>query len=74
MPPTSREVKLNNIPFNSWPHKKLARHLSLFPQSPSAPEAISAQQLFDHGRYPYQGLLSASTDEDIQVIDWALNL
>lgn len=71
--PFTGEVTLDKKCLSQWPSKELARNLTLLPQHPIAPESISVQQLLSHGRYPYQGLFSQSSQQDIDVIEWALD-
>ena len=70
--PFEGEVILNEKCLSQWSQKKMAQHLALLPQHPIAPESISVQQLLSHGRYPYQGLFSQNSQQDLDVIEWAL--
>lgn len=72
--PLAGEVTLDNKNLRQWPGKVLARRLALLPQSPSAPENMSVQQLVSHGRYPYQGLFGQNSQADINAVEWALEI
>lgn len=70
--PFQGQVTLDDKCISQWPLKQLAQNLALLPQHPVAPENISVQQLISHGRYPYQGLFGQNSQQDLQVIEWAL--
>lgn len=72
--PFQGQVMLDEKCLSQWPSKKLAQNLALLPQHPIAPENISVHQLLNHGRYPYQGLFGQNNQQDIEIIEWALEV
>jgi iron complex transport system ATP-binding protein len=52
--------------------RDVARQLGLLPQSPIAPDGITAGDLVSRGRYPHQGLLQARSAEDEAAVAAAL--
>ncbi|TDC74380.1 ABC transporter ATP-binding protein [Actinomadura sp. 7K507] len=62
--PREGTVFLDGDPMGDLPAKRLARRLGLLPQSPLAPDGITAGDLVARGRYPYQGLLRQWSRED----------
>ena len=72
--PLQGQVTLDNKRLSQWPSKQLAQRLALLSQHPIAPENISVQQLIGYGRYPYQGLFGQNNQEDIEAVEWALEI
>src|SRR6056297_125433 len=52
--------------------KKLAKIMSILPQSPKAPDDFSARDLVGYGRYPHMNWLGRLTKKDYDIIDWAI--
>ena len=55
--PKAGRVELEGRPITSYGSKEVARLLSLLPQSPVTPEAITVRDLVGRGRYAYQTML-----------------
>ena len=72
--PISGQVSLAGQCLSKWQQKALARYIALLPQSPSAPDSISVAQLVRHGRYPHQGLLGLNSQDDVDAVEWALEM
>lgn len=70
--PLSGSVNLGELELVQWPKKQLARQIAFLPQTPMAPNDISAYQLVRHGRYPHQPLLGRFSAEDQAAVDWAM--
>lgn len=49
-----------------------AKRLAFLPQSPQAPQGITARTLAQHGRHPHQGLFRQWSAFDEQIVDEAL--
>lgn len=54
--------------------KKIAQKMAILPQSPDAPEGLTAAELVSYGRYPYQKGVGTLKDKDREVIEWALRV
>lgn len=54
--------------------KALARELAMLAQSPQLPDAVSAREIVELGRYPHQGLLGRMTEHDRDAVSWALGV
>lgn len=66
--PTAGAVILDGQAIGSIASKEVARRLGLLPQTPIAPDAITAADLVARGRYPHQGLLRQWTRDDERVV------
>src|SRR5690625_152955 len=71
--PRAGSVMLDGNPITSYSGKNIARRLSLLPQAPLAPDAITVHDLVGRGRYPYQGLFSQWSSEDTAAVSAALH-
>ena len=74
MSPADGQVFLDDKPLTEWPNKSRAQRLAVLAQSPVAPDDISVRQLVEHGRYPHQNLLANKSQQDIDAVDWALEM
>jgi iron complex transport system ATP-binding protein len=54
--------------------RELAKQMAILPQSPTAPDGLTVEELVSYGRYPYQKGLGKLNTEDRRVIDWALEV
>ncbi|VEP12966.1 iron-enterobactin transporter subunit; ATP-binding component of ABC superfamily [Hyella patelloides LEGE 07179] len=54
--------------------KTVAKKLGMLPQSPTAPEGLTVQDLVAMGRYPYQNWLQQWSSEDEQKVKEALEI
>lgn len=52
--------------------KELAQHIGVLPQIHSAPPDFQVKELVGYGRMPYQKWYQHNSDEDKQIIDWAM--
>ena len=74
MTPRKGAVLLDGESIHRQSTKEVARELGLLPQKPSAPEAITVQDLARRGRYPHQSLLQPWSDRDRVAVERALEL
>ncbi|MQA33929.1 ABC transporter ATP-binding protein [Modestobacter roseus] len=70
--PRAGRVLLDGKAVHRMPAKELARTLGLLPQSPIAPEGITAADLIGRGRNPHQGVFSRWKPEDDAAVAAAL--
>jgi len=72
--PTGGQVLLDGADIHSKPAKEVAKTLGLLPQSPTAPDGITARELISRGRYPHQGLFKRFSAEDEAAVNHAMEL
>lgn len=68
------KVSLEGNSIYEFSTKELAKKLAILPQTPTAPEGLTVEELVSYGRYPYQKGLGKLTAEDRKIIDWALEV
>ncbi|MGA5699045.1 ABC transporter ATP-binding protein [Peterkaempfera bronchialis] len=66
--PAAGAVMLDGRAITALPTKQLARRIGLLPQSSTAPEGITVEDLVARGRYPHQGLLRQWSPQDERVM------
>jgi iron complex transport system ATP-binding protein len=52
--------------------KELARQMAILPQSPIAPEGVTVEELISYGRFPHQKGLGKLSNDDKEIIQWAM--
>ena len=52
--------------------KQVAKQIGILPQSPTAPEGLTVQELVSQGRYPHQGWFQQWSEEDERLVQEAL--
>jgi iron complex transport system ATP-binding protein len=72
MKPTEGVVLLEGEPIAKLKTKEVAKRLSLLPQSPTAPEGMTVEDLVARGRYPHQGALRQWSRADEAALEQAL--
>ncbi len=70
----SGTVLLDGKCIYDYTSREFARQLSLLPQTPSAPEGLSAEEIVSYGRYAYQKGLGRLKEKDREIIRWALSV
>ncbi len=70
--PVSGQVVLGDRTLAQWSGKALARQLALLPQHPVAPEGLLVAELVHYGRSPHQGFWGVRSQEDDDIVNWAL--
>lgn len=70
--PRGGSVLLDGRAIHKMSSKELATKVGILPQSPTAPEGITVADLVCRGRYPHQKWFRQWTDEDEDVVAWAL--
>ena len=70
--PKAGRVELEGKEITSYGSKEVARLLSLLPQSPVTPEAITVRDLVGRGRYAYQTMLRQWAAADTDAVNAAL--
>jgi iron complex transport system ATP-binding protein len=72
--PTSGQITLDGARIDRIPTRKLARRLGLLPQTPLAPEGISAAELVGRGRFPHRNFLQGWTKADYEAVAEAMDV
>jgi iron complex transport system ATP-binding protein len=72
--PRGGQVVLDGTHIHGHPTKEVARRLGLLPQSPTAPEGLTVEDLVARGRYPHQRLFQQWRDDDEWAVEQALAL
>lgn len=72
--PFAGYVYLDGQTIHATSTKKLARRMSILPQNPHVPEALSVYELVSYGRYPHRKWLQGPNDDDVKMIRWALEI
>ena len=66
-------ICLNNKSIDEMDSREIAHTLSMLPQTPVAPEAMTVLELVRQGRYPYKKRFKGYSEEDDQVVMKALS-
>ena len=72
--PSSGHVEFKGKDLKKWPARLFAREVAVLAQSPSAPEGLTVRQLIEHGRFPHQGVFGQMQKDDLDAIQWALEI
>ncbi|MGO3089863.1 MAG: ABC transporter ATP-binding protein [Galactobacter sp.] len=70
--PTQGKIVLDGKNLASYRPKQAARIVGLLPQSSTAPEGITVEDLVSRGRYPHQGFIKQWSDADHQAVTTAM--
>ncbi len=70
--PTTGSVLLDGRDIHSLPTRQVATRLGLLPQSPTAPDGITVEDLVARGRHPHQRWLSQWSRSDEAAVEEAL--
>jgi iron complex transport system ATP-binding protein len=66
--PAAGSILLDGAAIHRLPTRAVARSLGLLPQSPVAPEGVTAVELVSRGRHPHQGMLRRWNPEDERAV------
>lgn len=70
--PNKGQVCLDGNDINKLPSKEVAKKLGILPQGPQSPEGLTVGELCHYGRHPYKSFLSKQSNEDDEIVEWAL--
>ncbi len=70
--PRAGTVLLDGEAIDRLPSREVARRLGVLPQSPSAPDGLSVEDLVARGRHPHQGLFAQWSPDDAAAVEEAL--
>ncbi|MFA1819858.1 ABC transporter ATP-binding protein [Virgibacillus oceani] len=54
--------------------KNIARRMAILPQSAEAPAGLTVRELITYGRFPHQSKFGKLKQDDLDAIDWALEV
>ncbi|PWA09708.1 iron-enterobactin transporter ATP-binding protein [Pueribacillus theae] len=74
IPHQSGSVILDGENISKENTKKLAKKMAILPQTPEGAGGLTVGELVSYGRFPYQKGFGRLTKQDIEVIDWALEV
>lgn len=72
LPYQKGKVYLDGKDLHCWKKKEISRKIALLPQIHQAPEDFTVRELVSYGRMPHQDLLHRDSEEDREIVDWAL--
>ncbi|MCP3966086.1 MAG: ABC transporter ATP-binding protein [Lentisphaerae bacterium] len=72
--PYDGSVFIDDMEVHSFNTRKLARIMSVLPQSNAAPTDITVEELVEFGRFPYRRLLQGFSSRDNDAVSHALDL
>lgn len=70
--PSTGTVYFNGKDLRNISLKELAREVAVLYQSPKAPNDVTVKELVEYGRFPYQKWWRGKTEEDKNIVDWAI--
>ena len=72
--PKKGEIKLNGVSIKEQAPKDIAKKMAVLPQSPVVPSGLLVKELVSYGRFPYQSALGGLKEEDIEKVNWAMEV
>jgi len=72
--PAGGTILLDGADIHRTRTKEIARQLAILPQSPIAPSGVTVRELIGYGRFPHQGLMRSPSRDDLDAIDWAIEV
>jgi iron complex transport system ATP-binding protein len=74
LPPKRGSVVLDGRSIHQMSTKEVARQLAILPQVMLTPESISVEDLVWFGRHPHRVSLKMPSEQDREVVEWALQV
>lgn len=65
-------VYLSGQDISKLPTKEIAKKMAILPQTPTAPNGLTVGELVAYGRFPHQKGFGKLTQEDKEIVKWAL--
>ncbi|SFJ89724.1 iron complex transport system ATP-binding protein [Halobacillus dabanensis] len=72
--PKNGVVYLDGKAIHKESTKEIAKKMAVLPQTPKAPNGLTVYELVSYGRFPHQRGFGKLTDEDREIIHWALDV
>ncbi|MDO5294782.1 MAG: ABC transporter ATP-binding protein [bacterium] len=70
--PKRGEVHVNGVEIKKQASKELAKQMAVLPQNPQVPSGLLVRELVAYGRAPYQKAFGGLSQEDYEMVDWAM--
>ena len=67
-------IYLDGAAIAKYNTKELAKRLAILPQIAENPVGLTVGELVSYGRFPHQSGFAKLTNEDYEIIDWALDV
>ncbi|MFN7249964.1 MAG: ABC transporter ATP-binding protein [Anaerobacillus sp.] len=67
-------VYLDGKAIHKTPTKEIAKKMAILPQTPTAPSGLTVSELVSYGRFPHQRGFGRLTDEDREIVSWAIEV
>lgn len=67
-------VYLDGKAIHKTPTKEIAKKMAILPQTPTAPSGLTVSELVSYGRFPHQSGFGRLTDEDREIVKWAIEV
>ncbi|WP_027632063.1 ABC transporter ATP-binding protein [Clostridium hydrogeniformans] len=67
-------VHLSGQDISKLPTKEIAKKMAILPQTPTAPSGLTVSELVAYGRFPHQKGFGNLTEEDKEIVKWALSV
>lgn len=67
-------VYLNGQDISQLATREVAKKMAILPQTPMAPSGLTVGELIAYGRFPHQKGFGKLTEEDKQIVAWALSV
>lgn len=74
IPYSNGSIYLDGAAIANYKTKELAKRLAILPQIAENPAGLTVGELVSYGRFPHQSGFSKLTNEDYEIIDWALEV
>ncbi|TRZ35684.1 ABC transporter ATP-binding protein [Niallia circulans] len=65
-------VTLDNQPIHKYKRKEYSQKIAMLPQAKEVLPSITVKELVGYGRVPFQRLTGAASEEDKEIIAWAI--
>lgn len=72
--PRKGEIRLNGLSIKEQAPKEIAKKMAVLPQSPTVPSGLLVKELVAYGRFPYQSALGGLKQEDMDMVNWAMEV
>lgn len=70
--PSQGTILINGSDLRTMKAKQLAKQVAVLYQSSKAPNDVTVKDLVQYGRFPYQTWWRSNTEEDLVIVEWAL--
>ena len=72
--PKRGTIELNGASLKQQAPKDIAKKMAVLPQSPTVPSGLLVKELVSYGRFPYQKALGGLTTNDLEIVEWAMDV